>query len=266
MMRFFKTPPAFILLLALNFYSLQSHSFGLGYGAIQVPHYYGSGEYFELVSPFPLFGPLEWEKVKKRDKMFYFDGAGDFRLAVNPESTSVPEPAGFTDPNSRITGFRNYSRRGMSHVPASLYLGFKIGIAFSDFLFFEYAYTPGVNLGSGWGHAGVQKTASLNWILFADTDKYLSLEFEAIEGNDQYHEQYYEVKASDAITGRAQYNASVSGHSVYTAGFYYYQFFGQILVIAGMEYYDMNQSVVKDSPLVRAKTGGLAGAGFAINF
>jgi outer membrane scaffolding protein for murein synthesis (MipA/OmpV family) len=240
---------------------------GLGYGALLVPHYYGSGEYYYLQGPFPLFGNLQnQDKNTTSDKTFYFEGASDFRLAVNPDNLLSGEPANYNDSNSIITGYRSYNRRGMEHVPASLFLGVKIGAKFLNESFIEYSITPGVHLGSGWGNAGVIYKVKAQFQLIKTNEQNLYLEFDAINTNDHYNDNYYSVKATEVTTGRALFNASLSGRLVNLAGVFYRLRAGQVLILAGIEVQDMKSSVVKDSPLVRSETGYFGGAAIGIYF
>lgn len=255
----------FISLMLVLPLKLLAIPWGIGYGGIQVPHYYGAGEYYEIIGPFPVFISMDHDN-KRRDKRFYFEGAGDFRLAVNTEATTAPEPDKYSDTDTRITGFRNYTRRGMSHVPASLYLGVKIGMQLAEYSYIEQSFTPGVNLGSGWGHAGIIRKTKFHLGLINQVTHRLSLEFESIHGNDQYNDQYYTVKAGDAISGRSAYDGTKTGLVAFSAGINYYAVLGQMVFLAAFEYHDMSQSVIKDSPLVRNPKGYLLGLGFGIVF
>lgn len=256
-----------ILFSILCFIPKAKAEWGLGYGALLVPHYYGSGEYYYLQGPFPVFGNFRQDnKDASSDKTFYFKGASDFRLAVNPESSLTPEPSGYDDSTSIITGYRSYNRRGMSHVPASIFFGFKIGAKLFKDSYIEYSVTPGVHLGSGWGHAGTIFKVKAHFSFIKTSDQSFYLELNAINTNDTYNDNYYSVKATDVTTGRALYDGSVSGNLVNLAGVFYRMRMGQVLFLAGLELQDMKSSVVKDSPLVRSETGYFGGAAIAVYF
>ena len=245
----------------------QAFSWGLGYGELLVPHYHGSGEYYYLKGPFPIFQGIGKMIPGNRGKRaFYFDADANFRLPVNSEPITIVEPSNYSDPDERITGYKNYTRRGMADVPTSFYLGAKLGVNFAPGTYLEYGVTPGVHLGSGWGHAGVISTLKLNIEFFRSAEAEFSISARHISTNAAYNDIYYSVTAEDVISGRAIYDGAKSGKLVNIFGVFYRTNFGPLFLLAALEYQDLNGAVVEDSPLVRTTKEYFAAMGIGVYF
>lgn len=240
--------------------SLQAVEFGIGLGGVSTPHYWGANEHYNLTLPIPIV-----YEVEKEQQGIFFDIGSDFRLPVNAKNINATKPSSFDEEDEIIDSTESYTRRGMSYLAASLFLGPKLGYRLGAFEL-SGEYLAGVQLGAGWKTAGGITKASIAWTPFYSTESYLKFYYSSVWADENYNNLYYTVKSEEALANRAEYDGKKSGKLGSHFGVNAMKRFGSIAVLGFADIYTMHDSVVKDSSLVQNENGGSIGVGLAYMF
>lgn len=235
---------------------------GLGLFGFQLPHYYGSNHYYQLVVPYPRiiyrFDNLE---ISQASTLYLFDS--DFfqvkaalsgNLPVYSDSESADAPHDVNNSNAVIRRVKNYTRRGMDDLPATVFLGLRSRFYFSDHVILEFPYFHGAKLESSLGHVGNNYEVSICVELFdRDSDHELNLTAANFYGDKKYNNFFYKVKEDEVLADRPAYDAEAGLVASIYGGSFYFQITDRFSISAGYWVNDMRQSIVKDSPLVVSK-------------
>tara|TARA_B100000749_G_scaffold280455_1_gene276754 strand:+ start:192107 stop:192931 length:825 start_codon:yes stop_codon:yes gene_type:complete len=233
-----------------------------------LPHYLGSNEYYGVTFPFPLALSQKQTWHDEYKSTFYLDFDANLRLPIGGADITDSAPENITDEDARvISNTTNYARRGMGYLPPAGYLGAKAGLNIGQ-IRLETAITPGIQLGHDWESAGVLSRVTLSWtplLKNSGTNSYM-LRFmaEAQYGDKTYHNMYYGVSAEHAIAGRSEFDGKKSGYTGYFLGIELAKRFGPIVAGASAGYYNMDGSIVEESPLVVTKSN--FGTGFMLGY
>jgi outer membrane scaffolding protein for murein synthesis (MipA/OmpV family) len=242
------------LVFLISFSSFANDAvFGIGVGAVDVRHYMGAGQYYQVALPFPYF-----KDTMDTEKSFYFDIDMDFTLPVDSEAADATGPAA-------TNSFKNYDRKGMASIPASLYLGIKLGVRLGDFDI-SGKVTRGAQLNGRWTDAGVLSKVTVETPLFSNDHVNLSIYTHFIYSNEVFNHIFYSVEDNQVTAERAAYDAKKSGYLGSDTGLLYSHKIGSITYLGFFNIETMQSSVVKDSPLVKKPTNTGFGFGLAYQF
>ncbi|MFK8139004.1 MAG: MipA/OmpV family protein [Bdellovibrionales bacterium] len=258
-----------VILLVSTFLSLvcTASDWGIGVGGISIPHYFGSTEHYQLVGPFPYVsaGNIQFNSNPKGTVLMW---DGEFLLPVSGDSLNSLEPEGYSNENQIVRSSKNYARRGMGFLPASAFMGVKIGYNFGP-VSLVYSALPGVQLGQGWDSAGLIQKLRLDIFIFENSSikeaSCLCFYVEALSTDSIFNQLYYGVDSQYVLPGRAEFDAQISGFLGTKVGFYFVKRLGDFGITIFAEQQNLKSSVVKDSPIISQKTG-LNGAAAIVLF
>lgn len=243
----------YFILFSLLFLNLNAkEQWGFALGGITVPHYMGSAEHYQITAPFPFL--LENDKIFYAKEGLYIDFSSDLNLPISGDELSASKPSDFDNENEYPVNTKDYARRGMGYLPPAFYFGINLGYKLGP-LALEVSSKPGVLFGGNWGNAGVMNKASLMLYAFAvnkaDSARCLCFRYDKIYTNDTYNKLYYGVEPQYAIADRPYYDARTTGLLGEQVSVTYMQRFSSISLMAYANLQMMENSVVKDSPLVQ---------------
>lgn len=253
----------FLIFILISWGSANA-DFGVAIGGLSVPHYMGSAQNYQLMATLPFY--LKENEIFKENKAFVFEFDAELNLPISGEDLSASEPDGYNKEGKVLANFKDYARRGMGFLPASFYMGLKVGLELGP-IAIEASSMPGVQLGHGWGNAGVLSKVGVKIYTFVNNSgksaSCLCFYSDALFTNSRYNNLYYSVTAPNVLADRPEFDGSKSGFLGIKSGFYFLNRWDALVLMGMFEFQDMSNSVVRESPLVRRKSGGLAALGVA---
>ncbi len=235
---------------------------GLGYYNFQLPHYYGSNHYYQYSIPLPTFNyRFDNLELGRDSKLYLFDSDFfqiDIALSANwpvfsdEEDEDAPDNA--DDSDAVIARTTNYTRRGMDDLPVTVFAGLRSRLFLTDHLIVKVPYFHGGKVESGFGHAGNTYEASVRLELFErDSEHEFGIYARNLYGDEKYNNFYYQVKESEVLPDREAYDAK-AGLVAYTYGLsFFFQLTERLKLSGRYLIHNLEQSVIKDSPLVKSE-------------
>ncbi len=252
-----------LLLISTRLFAAELSSLELGVGALggESPHYIGSNEYYRGWSPFPyLIARREDLEVGEVNRAFLYN---DHRLQLElglglewpvwSERVDSPAPAGNSDPNAHLIHGKSWLRRGMPKHPLNLLVGLTASYHLGEHLYFTLPIRQGVGFIRSLPNMGQTIALGASFDFFPRHSPHaLVVESFTTYGNTQFNQLYYGVEPAYALAGRPAYDASAGllYQSISVWGSFYLgkAFYLGVFVTR----YDMRQSRLAQSPLVRS--------------
>jgi outer membrane scaffolding protein for murein synthesis (MipA/OmpV family) len=242
---------------------------GLGVAGLQIPHYMGSAHYYQVVFPFPYVIPKN-QFSKTGGEFFDIEGEFEMRLPVEGDHPSELPYENFGEENARIYSFKNYARRGMDYVPLAVFPGLSIVIRPLSFVTIKFPFYWGLRVKQGLEGAGNMFIPQIKISTFMGDEIPqgfgITLVGRAHYTDKLFNHTYYGVTDEDVAVLRPRFDADKEGFLGFSAGAFIVMRFGDLTIMAGGDYSDMTDSIMKDSPLVETAQTTMMGVGFAYSF
>lgn len=233
--------------------------FGIGAASGQLPHYPGSNHYYRATTPIPYFVyRFDNAEVGESSRFYLIYGdvlALQFALQLEPpvqsDNLDQDEPADADNPKAILGRLTNYTRRGMSNIPFTIYPGVELSIYLTDELRIGLPYTSGSAFGGGFHYVGNRFTPSVSYDFFGrESENSLEIYTSWVEGDKHYNNYFYRIPSNKVLDGRPEFSAEAGQTSV-TYGFNFkFNFTDQFFMAGGYAVTDLSESIVRDSPLV----------------
>lgn len=230
---------------------------GIGVGGISLPHYRGSDQRAEYISPVPYLH-YEGERLKldREGGRYYFYDSDETKLDV---STAFALPVDSDD---------NRARKGMPNLDANIELGPRIQFT----LYQSYNKNTRLRLAiplRAVFATDLRTTKNIGWVfspylqLRYFTDGWESAtSFGPVWASEQYHDYFYEIAPQYATTERPVYNAQAgySGSRItFTLNKRFHKYFFGLFA----RYDNLSGAVFNQSPLVKRNDSFMLGAAFS---
>ncbi|MBF0278070.1 MAG: MipA/OmpV family protein [SAR324 cluster bacterium] len=235
---------------------------GVGGVGVLVPHYQGSNHYYKFTVPVPVaVFRTEFAELGQGTKFLLWESDSilvDFgfggRIPVQSAGENDKKPQGADNPGSEIYQLTNYTRRGMDNLPLSFFWGLRFKWFFNEHLLLEVPLLNGLTVGGGFRHVGNIADPELSIDLFdRESDNSLSLSISWLHGDANYNNFYYKVDREDVIQGRPEYQADSGLVDISFGLAWRFQITDQFSVRGAYIGHQMDDSVVRGSPLVISK-------------
>ena len=227
---------------------------GVGAGMLSLPHYRGSDQRAEYVSPIPY--------IRYNGKRLKIDREGGRFYFYNSETIKVDVSTAFA---LWVDSDDNRARQGMTDLKNIIELGPRIqfNLYQSDDKNFRFRFAMPLRTGYA---IDLSRTENIGWTF----SPYLQLRYfksgweSAFSigpswGSEEYHDYFYEVAPQYAIAGRSAYNAQ-AGYSGSRMTLTLSKRFDKIYFGLFARYDNLSGATFIDSPLVKQKDSFMVGA------
>ncbi|MGK5090794.1 MipA/OmpV family protein [Deltaproteobacteria bacterium TL4] len=251
---------------------------GVGAVAAQSPHYFGSNHYYLGALPYPLLGyrtehlSAQTADPDRYGQIFVFSKETllleldlSARFPVESESLKAKAPDGANRSDTQIIQNRNYTRRGMPNLPLALFIGMKLSWRPIPYILIELPVLQGLTVEGNSKEVGQIFSPTFE-IRFLGKQKKKAINLTAIwtHGTQNYNEFYYGVQNNEVLSDRPEYHPKQGLTAITWGPTFTWTPKANLSLVGGYVFHDLNNSVVRNSPLV--KTRNSRSWGVSINY
>ena len=232
---------------------------GILHAAGQLPHYTGSNHYYQRSINLP-YGILRSEQIDVSGvPRLFTDFTPDLRLEmafgaelpVESDDLNELPPPGADGSSDKVIRTKNYTRRGMEDIQALIGIGLTLDWYLGDHVTIDFPLLSKSTLGGGFRYVGNSFAPGISVDAFdRDSNYALALGVSWEYGDENFNRTYYEVKADDALPGRPTYSPSAGLISRNENLRFVAQVTRRLYFFALQYRRVLENSVVRDSPLV----------------
>ncbi|MCW8986176.1 MAG: MipA/OmpV family protein [Gammaproteobacteria bacterium] len=231
--------------------SIPKWELGVGIGAISLPHYRGSDQNADYVSPIPYFRYSGKRlQLDKEGGRFYFYNSDEFKFDL---STAFSLPVDSDD---------NHARTGMNNLGAVIELGPRIQFSLYQSKDKSLRIRFALPLREAFDIGDVK---DIGWVFspylqlrYFNSGWETATSFGPVWASEEYHDYFYQVAPQYATTTRTAYNAQ-AGYSGSRLTFMLSKRFGDTFFGLFARYDDLSGATFIDSPLIKQKDSLMIG-------